>query len=515
VNCIMAKSFFISCLCWLLLAISCLGQTANDLSSSKTNTTKFTGNEIKGSVLDSADQAALPYATIYILHKNKGAISNENGEFAIDISGLEKTDTVCFQYIGYKTKKLLIGQIEATSVFYLNEEIYDLNETLIFGNPPDPLTIVKKVIKNKDANYQKTTCTRQTFIRQREIIDFDSFKLNYKQSTIPDLNEETLKLLEDNIPKQTISYTDFLGNVYITKNPDDSVRLKFDPVRTVSLKEKEYDELEKFDTIFENLFATTDEKEYWKIKSGIFSQKIDTPEENTDPVEDTIGENQRKSKYFASSIESQLKYCTLEDEDQWEFLYETGKYDYTLAGGTSFNGENVYIIDFTPDYSGHYTGRLYISVETYALIRADYEYAPGKTGRDIHLLGVGYTETGFSGSIYFEKKNNNYLPKYFSTKTGTSFSVTRKVEIAKKKKGFLFDKEIMDFDLALDISANTESSIELYNLDDKEITEEQFNSFKQPELYEIIYVDQFDDNLWSGYSIIEPTRRMKEYKKQK
>jgi hypothetical protein len=35
-----------------------------------------------------------------------------------------------------------------------------------------------------------------------------------------------------------------------------------------------------------------------------------------------------------------------------------------------------------------------------------------------------------------------------------------------------------------------------------------------PLLYASIYVDQFDDNLWSGYSIIEPTKRMKEYKKQ-
>jgi len=31
---------------------------------------------------------------------------------------------------------------------------------------------------------------------------------------------------------------------------------------------------------------------------------------------------------------------------------------------------------------------------------------------------------------------------------------------------------------------------------------------------DIIYVDQFNDNLWKGFSIIEPTEQMKEYKKQ-
>ncbi len=35
------------------------------------------------------------------------------------------------------------------------------------------------------------------------------------------------------------------------------------------------------------------------------------------------------------------------------------------------------------------------------------------------------------------------------------------------------------------------------------------------EKMEIIYVDQFDDKLWSGYSIIEPTKQMREYRKQK
>jgi len=46
---------------------------------------------------------------------------------------------------------------------------------------------------------------------------------------------------------------------------------------------------------------------------------------------------------------------------------------------------------------------MYISMSTFALIRADYEYAPEKTGKDFHLLGVGYTEDEYSGSIYLRK----------------------------------------------------------------------------------------------------------------
>jgi hypothetical protein len=186
---------------------------------------------LKGLVVDSADQAALPYASVYILHKNMGAISNENGYFSMEVSGAGMTDTLCVQYIGYETKKIILGSLDSSSVIHLHQEIYNLNETLIFGNPPDPLFIVKQVLKKKEDNYKKTTSARLTFIRERSITDFDEFHLNYKNSTIPELGEEDLKLFEEMIPKHTTSYSDFLGKVYTTKNEEDSARVKVDPIR--------------------------------------------------------------------------------------------------------------------------------------------------------------------------------------------------------------------------------------------------------------------------------------------
>lgn len=405
--------------------------------------------------------------------------------------------------------------MDTFSIINLHEAIYNLNETLVFGNPPDPLFIVKQVLKKKEDNYKKTTSARQIFVRERSITDFDEFHLNYKNSTIPELGEEDLRRFEEMIPKHTTSYSDFLGNVYTTKNEEDSAGVKVDPIRNVSLKEKDIEELEQYETIFEDLLKSTDSNEYWKFRTGILSQKMDTPDSITENEKDTVPDNKRLMRYFAKNIKHQLTFSSLDDKDHWEFLHETGKYHYTLAGGTSFNSENVYIIDFTPRSSGNYTGRLYISVETYALIRADFEYAEGKTGMDIQLLGIGYTENQSGGSIYFEKKDENYQLKYFSRSEGISASVNRNVEIAKKRKRALFDKELMDFDLELDITLRTENSTEFYVLDEKEIPESEYESFVQEKYMDVIYVDQFDDELWSGYSIIEPTRQMREYKKQK
>lgn len=471
-------------------------------------------NEISGQVIDNQTRAALPYTNIYALKTGKGSISNENGYFSIDISGLSGSDTVCFQYIGFKIRKMAINELGKDSVVGLDEEIYDLDEMLVFGDAPDPREIVKNVIRNKSRNYPVYYCVRQSFIRQRENTDIDKFLLNVKKSTIPELDEATIKSLEAKIPKNTTSYTDFLGNVYFTGNPEDTLKLKIDPVRTVTLKEKEYDDLEQYDSLFNSIFTDTVEKEFWKVRSGIFGEKIDNIDEGSQTKEDSIRGDRWNTRGFSGRIRNALVYSKLNDEDYWEFLYETGRYNYTIAGGTSFKGEEVFIIDFSPRSGGHFTGRLYIAVSTFALLRADYEYAPGKIGRDIHLLGIGYTENSYSGSIYFERKDSCYALKYFSNKEGITATVDRNVEISKKRKRALFSRELMALDLGLEIGIRSESSVEFYVLEEKKIDDGQYDDFTMPKYMDMIYVDQFDDSLWDGYPIIEPTRRMRDYRKQ-
>lgn len=472
-------------------------------------------HELKGLVLNLDNKNALPYANIYVLHKNQGVITNELGNFVMDISDLETTDTLRFQYIGYKTRNITLGELDNNLIIYLQEDIINLSETLIFGTPPNAESIVKKVLKNKDLNYTRTTTTKdQTFIRERYVTDFDEIKFDMKKSNFEQLDDDLLKLAEQKIPKYSTSYTDFLGNLYFAKDQTDSITIKIDPTRVVSLKEKEIDDLEQLESVFTNLFANPQEKEYWKVKSGIFSQKVDINDESDSTASDTINENQRRLYYYQKNVMRHLNYSLLDNKDEWEFLYSTSKYKYTLVGGTNVNGEDVYIIDFLPKNSGNYFGRVYISTTTYALIRADYAFASEKTGRDFHLFGVGYTENKFSGSIYFEKKNGFYNLKYLSKKTGSTASIDRNIALLKKSERFLFDKKLNEIKVGINVVVNNEESIEFLILDEEEISDQQFSNFQQKEKMEIIYVDQFDANLWNGFAIIEPTEKMREYKKQ-
>ena len=92
------------------------------------------------------DNTPLPYANIVYLNTGKGTISNENGNFVIDVSSLSDADIIRFQCIGYKTKDYKIESLKSNSIILLSENIYTLDEVMILGTTPNPEEIVKNIL---------------------------------------------------------------------------------------------------------------------------------------------------------------------------------------------------------------------------------------------------------------------------------------------------------------------------------------------------------------------------------
>jgi len=463
---------------------------------------------LKGIIRDYSNNTPLAYANIAIQNSSKGSISNEKGFFSIDITGLTFEDSLSFQYIGYKTETLSLRQLSRSQTIFLKEYIQNLNQVFVFGNPLNAKDIIKKVLENKDVNYAGGPIKSQTFIRKKSLSNIDHFQLNYKKSSFSELDETFIASIPKTIPRHSTSYTDFLGHVYYANNKKDSFQYKISAIKAVSLQDKDVADVDQLESVFENLAINTQEKEYWKVKSGIFGSKIDLN------VADTSKEKKgTKMAYFQYYYGEQLKYSTLENEDEWEFLYSPSKYNYTLLGGTQVNGEDVYIIDFKPNRKGNFVGRVYISILNYALIKADYEYDEGKYGTNVNLLGIGYTENVFNASILFERDADVYRLKYCAKKKGEKVRIDRNISFIKKRERFLIDKTLKEVKVGLDISISTIESFEILVLTRSQITNQQYNAFTQQEFIEIVYVDQFNDQLWKGLSIIEPTQQMREYKK--
>lgn len=492
----------------LILSQNNFAQTENDVT--KNNSQLL--SELKGVVLDSQNKQPLPYTNIIVKSQNRGVISNEKGDYILSLSDLKKTDSIWFQYVGFITKKLTVNNLLLNANVQLEQDVVAMNEVLILNLVDDPETIVKNVIKYKEQNYNKTSPEKnQTFVRAQYNTDIQEFNIEFKKSSIEEIDEEMIETFEKNIPKHATSYSDVLAYVYTETSSNNKLQIKIDPIKIVALKEKDIAELDKIEKLFDSLFKNTGDKEYWKIKSGLIGGKIDIPEDSeSDSLDNTFNGN-----YLNYRIKNNLEFSLFENKKQWEFLYKTGNYSYTIEGLTNVNGEDVYIISFTPNKNGLYEGSLYISTLTSALIKADYKYAPNKIGKDLQLLGIGFSETAFGGSIYFEKVNNTYELKYFSTKYGTEFSLNRNFSLQKKENKFLFDKSLNEIKARFKMTASNETIVEYLIVDSQKISKTTFDNFEEKKNMEVIYVEQFDENLWKDYPIIEPTEQMKTYKKLK
>jgi len=472
--------------------------------------------EINGKVLDASTNLPLPFTNIGVLMKNRGTVSNEDGQYLLNISDLDLSDTVSFQYIGYKSMKISLADLLRNPLILLREDIISINDFIVYGNEIDAKAIVKKVIENKAKNYRVTPLKSRMFVRNRYATDVISLRIKSLKNSFDELDKSTAKMVENSVPPHQLSYTDYYGDVYSNNvnDIDTKDRTKLSPIKIITLSDNEdYSELE---TTFNALFNDTDEKEYWKVASGVFSTKLTVNGDSanidtTQKVEDY--KNTMSSWFFEKQINRSNDFLSMEDEDSWEFLYKTGKYNYTLFGGTRLKGEDVYIIDFVAKGRGDYKGRLYISTSTYAILKAEFQYADGKYGTDISMLGIAYKETIHKVTVFFENRNGNYRLKYMFRQEGEEIGFNRNVELLKKRERFLFDKTIAKYKVKLIYKAVNLNSIEILVINEDIISKKQFTDFKSKERLKVKYVNEFDDNMWKGYSIIAPTDQMKDYRK--
>ena len=159
-------------------------------------------------------------------------------------------------------------------------------------------------------------------------------------------------------------------------SPDktDSLRIKIKSKKAVSLKDKDITEIDQLAQVFEDAFKKTDSLEYWKIKTGIIGGKVGFDFQDTTL---NLQEDEMAVEGFANKLYYDLNDYQFDNEDMWDFLHKPSRYSFTLVGGTRLQGQDIYIIDFVPKNKGLYEGRLYISLSSYALVRADFHYAEG------------------------------------------------------------------------------------------------------------------------------------------
>jgi len=186
----------------------------------------FSQIEITGSVTEIESGEGLPAATVLIVGTYRGTITNNEGQFSLNVDSLPAT--LQFRYIGFETKELTINSGSESQIsIELVPSIATLDEITVTGDDPG-LSIMELVIERKKIwrstlqNYQVDAYTRQSLSNDTSIVSITEsssiayWDRNQGHREVQLTRKQTLNITEDN---------NFAGVRYLPNFYDDNVEI--------------------------------------------------------------------------------------------------------------------------------------------------------------------------------------------------------------------------------------------------------------------------------------------------
>ncbi|RYY20390.1 MAG: hypothetical protein EOO36_03460 [Cytophagaceae bacterium] len=133
---------------------------------------------VRGVVLDQRSRAAVPYAAVVLPGPGQGTTADAKGRFALALPGPTKLQVTS---LGYEVAELQspLGNEELTVL--LVPAAYALDEVRVASAPPDPVAILRNVIKNIPLNYEQQAYATEVY-QHRRASNFDT--LRYEAETV-------------------------------------------------------------------------------------------------------------------------------------------------------------------------------------------------------------------------------------------------------------------------------------------------------------------------------------------
>ncbi|SDE95658.1 CarboxypepD_reg-like domain-containing protein [Pricia antarctica] len=482
---------------------------------------------LSSTIIDSVTKKPVPYATVQL--NNRGMITNEEGRFKFSFdSTIRKIDTLYISSIGYESIGKPIGEF-TDSIIVLRPKAIELREVIVSNKAYTPREIIELVEDNIAKNYYTDFTKKRIFLRetyQNEVLKTD---YELKESSIAAFNDNFLDSVIRSLPKQNTYYTEMLGDLY---GNDDADNQKLDLIKASEMYDKDKNlDVEKLEEKFNQIVKENIKSDsYFKIKSGwFFGTKIDADEmgdlfkddiDSTDVAalnkrseeEKKQKENRRKSfsGYKRKTLGNLIENLPIFDDTDYNVIFKPGRYDLTLESFTYLGDQAVYVIDFIPDGSPEYKGKLYINADDFALIRMDFENT--EPLRDFKLLGVSINEYLAKGSILFAKgSDQKYHLRYYDIIKGVRAGVKRPLKIIEKNKNVKGRRKQNELSLKVDAAFGNVNHYELVVFNEELINEEQFEYFKENNDILPTYMPNYDPEFWKGYNIIEPNQAIKAF----
>ena len=468
-------------------------------------------------LIDAKSKKPIPYATVQY-GANEGVIANDEGLFSFDMASIqEPLDSIYITSMGYEKVGLPFDSV-TDSILYISPKAIKLSGVYLFDNPLEVDEIIEKVVERMPFNYNKAPTKQRFFLRQSSLNSIGKFDIDFKKSTIEELNKELLDSVLNLVPKHSAYYTETLGDYY--KKAGDH---KLTIVKAAELYDKRNeDSFEALGERMEQIFKDNVKPDsYLKIKSGLFGTKVQLDsmvEENEDAKQIKVeikDEESDQKNHFLSSRKSVLDDLNQElfyqEEAKLNVLQKPRKYRFKIEGYTDILDEGVYVISFEPKGGADYKGTLFVNIENYAVVRIEYENV--KLLRNFKLLGLLYQEHIFAGSTLFEiAENGKYEVKFQESVIGRKMGVDRPLKVIEKNKNVKGRRKQNELSLGIDIVNFNTEKYEYVAFDSNIIPEASYKSANENHEIKATYMAKYDPAFWEGYTIMEPNQAIRDFK---
>lgn len=478
----------------LLLVIPCFGQTYS------------------ARLLDASNGEPVPYATIKT-GSNRGTISNEEGYFTIEI-GTIQAEGLQISCMGYKSTSLPLGMLSASlTEISLEPAIINLNEVQLSNRIPDADEIMANVRARLQENYGLNQPTYELFYRKSEYMQFDDLDLELEKAS--DLNRRELEaadkelqgLGEQIVASNAKEFLDLKGLLRIDSDTASTLRMQRATRLTDTRKNFSTDKIQE--RAQQIILSHLDSNQTYKVKTGIF--KIEDSISLKDAFSESEPSDSTELEHLKDRSLSMLKIASWKEKSRLRNFLDDDLYKYSFKKATYFNGNYVYALGFLPRRArAKFSGTLYIDAISFAVLKADYEYAKGREGQKVNLkllLGVKFIENLHRGTVIFQKDEGGlYNPYFIQRQMGNYIYLHRSLKFIENSA----NRKKVRFDFLLE-GGTRENEVMLIRpaAADQKST---LAGYKEPKKVQVIKLTQYEPTIWQDSEIIAPLQEMKNFR---
>lgn len=468
---------------------------------------------IQSKIVDRKTNEPIPYATIQT-SENNGIITNEEGKFSIVLNEKNSPiDSIYVSSMGYERVGIAIQNI-TDSIIYIDPKAVELKSVFVTNKNLTVDEIIDAVEDGLSKNYNFDLTRKKLFFRESYFNFINALDIEFKESTIVELNKKLIDSVVRIIPKKSEFYAEVLCDFY-----GNLEKQKLSVIKGAKLYDKDNEgSIEALFKKLEGIFKENVKPDsYLKIKSGIFSQKVQVDSilnANKDAADIKDSLDDPKASFFYTTRKMNLTnlFADLffQEDTKLNVIRKSGRYTFEKVDFTTMDDSGVYVINFSPNRWADFKGTLYVNTEDFSVMRIDYQNV--KSLKKYNLLGVNYEETSYRGKTFFSKgTNGKYSPRFIEKITANKFGVDRPLKIIEKNKYVKGKRKQNELSLELNVITISKNKYEVVIFDSQNISEEMYATSTENKNVKAAILSKYDPSFWKGYAIIEPNAAIKEF----